>query len=104
MKIMLQYLVKNTFPLLNMLEMFFQLISWLCLHQHDGLGALQRAMQEYLVGSTYAATRRSLPASAAPLMGWLPFTLHLEFADVKVADRFWWRIRFECNKTILSKV
>ncbi|XP_045504261.1 protein pigeon [Colias croceus] len=59
------------------------LISWLCVNQNDGLGGLQKVMQEYLVGTTYAVTRRSLPAAAATLMNWLPFTLHLKFGDVK---------------------
>ncbi|XP_039752294.1 protein pigeon isoform X1 [Pararge aegeria] len=63
-----------------------ELISWLCLNQHDGLGGLQRVMQEYLIGTTYAVTRRSLPASAVGLMNWLPFTLHLKFADVKAGS------------------
>ncbi|XP_046972990.1 protein pigeon [Vanessa cardui] len=65
------------------MELAEELISWLCLNQHDGLGGLQRVMQEYLIGTTYAVTRRSLSASAINLMNWLPFTLHLKFADVK---------------------
>lgn len=63
-----------------------ELISWMCLNQRDGFGAFQRVMQEYLIGTTYAVTRRSLPASALNLMKMLPFTQHLKFADVKVRD------------------
>ncbi|KAI5634029.1 protein pigeon [Phthorimaea operculella] len=63
-----------------------ELISWLCVHQRCGLNGVQRAMQEYLVGATYSVTRRSLPATAAPLMKMLPFTLHLKFTDVKIRD------------------
>ncbi|CAB3240160.1 unnamed protein product [Arctia plantaginis] len=62
------------------------LISWMCLNQRDGFGSFQRVMQEYLIGTTYAVTRRSLPASALSLMKMLPFTQHLKFADVKVRD------------------
>ncbi|KAM3960865.1 LOW QUALITY PROTEIN: gamma-secretase activating protein pigeon [Aphomia sociella] len=68
------------------MELAEELISWMCVNQRDGLGAFQRVMQEYLVGTTYAVTRRSLPASAVGLMKMLPFTLHHEFADVKVCD------------------
>lgn len=65
-------------------ENLFQLISWMCLNQRCGLGGFQRVLQEYLVGATFALTRRSLPTSALPLMKMLPFTQHLKFADVKV--------------------
>ncbi|XP_013191989.1 protein pigeon [Amyelois transitella] len=68
------------------IELAEELISWMCVNQRDGIGALQRVMQEYLVGTTYALTRRALPASAVGLMMMLPFTLHLKFADVKVRD------------------
>ncbi|XP_059058334.1 protein pigeon [Achroia grisella] len=61
-----------------------ELISWMCVNQREGLGALQRVMQEFLIGTTYAVTRRSLPTSALGLMKMLPFTLHLKFGDVKV--------------------
>ncbi|CAK1601618.1 unnamed protein product [Parnassius mnemosyne] len=68
------------------LELAEELVSWLCVNQREGLGGLQRVLQEYLVGYTYAITRRSLPASALPLMSMLPFTLHLKFADVKAGE------------------
>ncbi|CAG9796907.1 unnamed protein product [Diatraea saccharalis] len=66
------------------MELAEELISWMCVNQRDGLGAFQRVMQEYLVGATYALTRRSLPSSALALMPLLPHTLHASFADVKV--------------------
>ncbi|XP_050680642.1 protein pigeon isoform X2 [Leptidea sinapis] len=58
------------------------LISWLCVTQRE-VGGLQRAMQEYLVGTTYAVTRRSLPPGKLQLINCLPFTAHLSFTDVK---------------------
>ncbi|RVE47795.1 hypothetical protein evm_007550 [Chilo suppressalis] len=61
-----------------------ELISWMCVRQRDGLGAFQRVMQEYLVGATYALTRRTLPSTALALMPLLPHSLHASFADVKV--------------------
>ncbi|XP_030029163.2 protein pigeon isoform X1 [Manduca sexta] len=63
-----------------------ELVSWSCVSQREGLWGLQRVLQEYLVGTTHALTRRSLPASALPLCNMLPFTLHLKFADVKVRN------------------
>ncbi|XP_052748858.1 protein pigeon [Galleria mellonella] len=66
------------------MELAEELISWMCVNQREGLGALQHVMQEFLIGTTYAVTRRSLPTSALSLMRMLPFTLHLKFADVKV--------------------
>ncbi|CAH2049918.1 unnamed protein product, partial [Iphiclides podalirius] len=68
------------------LELAEELVSWACVSQRECAGGVQRIMQEYLVGYTYAATRRSLPASALPLMAMLPFSLHLKFADVKAGD------------------
>uniref|UniRef100_A0A2A4JXP5 Gamma-secretase-activating protein C-terminal domain-containing protein n=1 Tax=Heliothis virescens TaxID=7102 RepID=A0A2A4JXP5_HELVI len=78
----LHYLIQHD----GNMDLAEELISWMCLNQRDGLGAFQRVMQEYLVGTTYAVTRRSLPASALGLMKMLPFTQHLKFADVKVRD------------------
>ncbi|KAL0901943.1 hypothetical protein ABMA27_007088 [Loxostege sticticalis] len=68
------------------LELAEELISWMCVNQHDGFGAFERIMQEYLVGTAFALTRRSLPSSAVALMRMLPFTLHAKFADVKVGS------------------
>ncbi|XP_028159877.1 protein pigeon-like, partial [Ostrinia furnacalis] len=45
---------------------------------------LERVLQEFLVAGAFALTRRTLPASALPLMRMLPYTLHANFADVKV--------------------
>ncbi|CAG9580990.1 unnamed protein product [Danaus chrysippus] len=59
-----------------------ELLSWVCSLGPGGCSQL--VMQEYLVSSTFAATRRSLSASAMSLLNALPFTLHLKFADVKV--------------------
>ncbi|XP_068626297.1 protein pigeon [Battus philenor] len=67
------------------LDLAEELMSWMCVNQRDGLG-VQRLMQEYLVAYTYAATRRSLPASALTLLPMLPFTLHLKFTDVKAGE------------------
>lgn len=78
----LHYLIQHD----GNMDLAEELISWMCLNQRDGFGAFQRVMQEYLIGTTYAVTRRSLPASALNLMKMLPFTQHLKFADVKVRD------------------
>ncbi|CAK1544400.1 unnamed protein product [Leptosia nina] len=75
----LHYLIQHE----GNMDLAEDLISWSCLNQHDGLGGLQKLMQEYLISVTYAVTRRSLPASAISLMNWLPFTMHLKFTDVK---------------------
>lgn len=56
----------------------------MCLNQKDGYGGFHRVMQEYLIGTTYAVTKRSLPSSAMPLTKLLPFTQQTKFADVKV--------------------
>ncbi|XP_022117577.2 protein pigeon [Pieris rapae] len=63
-----------------------ELISWLCVNQQDGVGALHKVMQEYLISTTYAVTRRSLPTSAISLMNWLPFSMHLKFTDIKAGS------------------
>ncbi|XP_026319720.1 protein pigeon [Hyposmocoma kahamanoa] len=69
------------------LDLAEELISWLCVNQRTCVsGDVQRCMQEYLVGATFAVTRRALPNTAMPLMRMLPFTMHLKFADVKVRD------------------
>lgn len=64
-----------------------QLISWMCVNQCDGFGSFQRVLQEYLVSATHSLARRSLPASALPLLRMLPFMQHLQFADVKVCGQ-----------------
>ncbi|KAH9633465.1 hypothetical protein HF086_013142 [Spodoptera exigua] len=79
----LHYLIQHD----GNMDLAEELISWMCLNQRDGFGAFQRVMQEYLIGTTYAVTRRSLPASALNLMKMLPFTQHLKFADVK--EKLW---------------
>ncbi|XP_047985290.1 protein pigeon isoform X2 [Leguminivora glycinivorella] len=64
-----------------------ELISWLCLNQRPKDGdVFVRVMQEYLVASAFSLTRRSLPASAVPLLGYLPSVLHTALHDVKVRD------------------
>nr|XP_037867052.1 protein pigeon isoform X3 [Bombyx mori] len=78
----IHYLVQHE----NNMELAEELISWMCLNQRGGLGSFQRVMQEYLVATTCAVTRRSLPSSALGLMKMLPFMLHLKFSDVKVRD------------------
>ncbi|XP_026731538.1 protein pigeon [Trichoplusia ni] len=78
----LHYLIQHD----GNMDLAEELISWMCLNQRDGFGSFQRVMQEYLISTTYAVTRRSLPSSALNLMKMLPFTQHLKFADVKVRD------------------
>ncbi|XP_063829599.1 protein pigeon [Ostrinia nubilalis] len=66
-------------------ELAEELISWMCVNQRVGPG-LERVLQEFLVAGAFALTRRTLPASALPLMRMLPYTLHANFADVKVGS------------------
>lgn len=63
-----------------------ELVSWLCVNQRDTFGALQRVMEEYLIATSYTATKKSLPTSALPLTRLLPYTQHTKFVDVKIRD------------------
>ncbi|XP_063394739.1 protein pigeon [Cydia fagiglandana] len=68
-------------------ELAEQLISWLCLNQRPKDGdVFVRVMQEYLIASAFSLTRRSLPASAVPLLDYLPSVLQTELHDVRVRD------------------